>query len=114
MLADGEEGQWVPEARVKHILPKHRLTVRYLRGFWCGAGQAKAMLDRAQRRDGRGASVWTLAFQALRSEAKYRLLRLGGDPKTWLKQLKIASEAWGRLKVRRIRSLNDGEAVLGE
>ncbi len=95
-LADsGEEGWWVPGARVTHFIPRARQTVSYLRGYYFGWGE---YLGRAAAPKGRalfGRPLW-LWRELVESEAKYRLWRVLGKPERWLDALKDASAARGR------------------
>src|SRR5690606_17220571 len=39
MLDAGHQGRWVPAARVRHFIPKDRLTFDFLPAFFFGSGQ---------------------------------------------------------------------------
>lgn len=97
LLDAGEKGVWVPDARVRHFIPKERQTVRYLRRYFIGSGQVVAYLDEPPGRRLLGRPPW-LWKEALVSELKYRLSRPFGKPETWIRYLRQASVAWGRLK----------------
>ena len=93
----GEEGWWVPDARVTHFIPRARQTVSYLRGYYFGWGEYL----------GRGAGLQGAAFlgrplwlwrELIESEARYRLWRTLGKPERWLDELKTASAARGRFR----------------
>lgn len=44
MLKAGHTGFWVPDARVRHFIPKERLTQEYLREFFLGLGRTMARM----------------------------------------------------------------------
>ncbi len=94
MLADGLQGVWVPDARLRHFIPSDRMTEDYLRRFYLGQGQQIAALrtGRAPRSRRR---LWT---RALRAEARYQLRRRVVPSTTWLRDMKTASNRWGQLR----------------
>lgn len=92
LLESGAEGRWVPGARVRHIIPPERQTVRYLRAYCVGYGKYLRWKDGA-----RASGVWGLVRRAVVAEFRYRLGRLGARPERWVEDLIVASEAWGRL-----------------
>jgi GT2 family glycosyltransferase len=97
-LADsGEEGWWVPGARVTHFIPKARQTVSYLRGYYFGWGEYLGRGAERQRPALLGRPLW-LWRELLESETKYRLWRMVGKPQRWLDELKTASAARGRFR----------------
>jgi glycosyltransferase involved in cell wall biosynthesis len=98
MLAAGHTGWWVPAAKVRHIVPKHRQSVAYVRQFFIGQGEV-------QSREFTNANVsrtvgWRLRLwkRAITAEARYRWRRATASPKVWLDALIEAAVAWGRLK----------------
>lgn len=97
LLAEGERGLWIPTARVRHFIPKDRQTIRYLRRYFFGTGQLLDYLEEpvGARFLGRPLWVWR---EALQSEVLYRLRRVAGRPDRWVRDLRSASVAWGRLK----------------
>lgn len=83
----GATGVWVPAAKVSHVIPRERATVRYLLRYYAGTGRSAAQLGHP-------------ALPSLRSQA--RLLRdslqlLFRQPADWPRRL--ANVAWraGRL-----------------
>ncbi len=95
---DGQEGWWVPEARVTHFIPKQRQTIGYLRDYYFGWGE---YLGRGAERPGglrvMGRPLWVLR-EALEGELKYRVRRMTSGPERWIEDLKAASTAWGRAR----------------
>lgn len=99
ILNSGGTGWWVPEAKVSHWIPRSRQSVKYLRNFFIGQGQALAMLnanDAATSPPGRP-RLWRMAFI---SEIKYQMHRLFSKPEKWIDYLIYASLEWGKLGLR--------------
>jgi len=96
LLEDGERGLWLPSARVRHVVPPERQTLRYFRRFFEGLGRTEAILDEAGERRLAGRPLWVWR-QALESEARYRWWRLLGAERRWLPALMDASHARGLL-----------------
>lgn len=99
LLAEGEEGRWVPEARVRHFIPKDRQTVRYLREYSYGGGQLLGRTAEVVEGWGSflGRPLW-LWRQALTAELRYRLLRFVARPESWVADATLASLSWGQLQ----------------
>jgi len=98
MLAEGHEGWWVPNARVRHYIPVERMRVQYIRRFFFGQGEYLAKTEPAWN----GATLfgkprWLWRY-ALSCEAKYLIGRLISPPEKWIQNLIKASIAWGRLR----------------
>jgi glycosyltransferase involved in cell wall biosynthesis len=53
LLDRGIEGKWVPNAFVRHWIPKQRITLRYLAGHIYGAGRTSAKLRMERERASR-------------------------------------------------------------
>lgn len=97
LLALGETGWWVPDARVRHYVPPDRQTLRYLRDYYLGSGRCLAQLSRAPGRlffAGRPAWLWR---QAMTHELLYRLRRPFAPPEQWLHHMREAAIGWGWL-----------------
>jgi glycosyltransferase involved in cell wall biosynthesis len=99
LLADGESGRWVPDARVQHVISPARQTVRYLRRYYIGNGRSLARV-RPPGADamlfGRPRWVWREAFG---QELAYRVRRIYSTSDVWSEHLRRASVAWGMLKI---------------
>jgi glycosyltransferase involved in cell wall biosynthesis len=99
LLARGETGRWVPEARVRHFIPIERQTLAYLRQYFLGSGEVLGMVGptdgTARRALGRPLWLWK---EALLSEASYRIGRMFRAPDKWIGAFKNANVARGRLK----------------
>jgi glycosyltransferase involved in cell wall biosynthesis len=97
MLADGLEGWWVPNAIVKHWIPRSRQTLRYIRRYYLGAGATLAIQDDCGDHVhwfGKPRWMWR---QALVDDLKYRCSRVKGMSPRALRLLHISSVSWGRL-----------------
>ena len=109
MLDAGEQGWYVPNARVKHFITKNMLTKEYLWGYYFGRGQHTVI----QRSRDDGAldvkTLWWLRAQVVRWEAVFRLRRLLCKPETWVNGLLKAAISRGRLdeSLRLARRRND-------
>jgi glycosyltransferase involved in cell wall biosynthesis len=98
MMGDGIEGRWVPEARVRHYIPKHRQTIKFLRGFFFGRGElgGRRLPDRGERKlFNRPRWLWRKAVEA---ELRYRFRRVSAGPDVWIKDLIVSSDYWGQLR----------------
>jgi glycosyltransferase involved in cell wall biosynthesis len=88
ILRDGHEGRWVPEARVRHVIPPIRVSEEYLRRFFYGQGQisARRMKPGAGiRRITRKSSV--IRLRALLAVARYQITRRLSHPTKWSRHL---------------------------
>ena len=104
MLAAGAEGRWVPEARVRHYIPKERQSTRFLRSFFSGLGEQGVIQmpeDGAPLIFGRPRWLWR---RVLTAELKYRIHRVLSQPEVWIEDLQISSEAWGQMRAYGARS----------
>lgn len=100
LLAEGATGRWVPGARLRHVIPAERQSVRYLRGYYFGNGMSLARTRSAAGEKmllGRPRWVWREAFS---QELAYRTRRLYASADVWIAHLRRASIAWGLLRVR--------------
>jgi glucosyl-dolichyl phosphate glucuronosyltransferase len=98
MLTAGYTGWWVPDAKVRHFIPRQRQSVRYVRQVVTSVGE---VWERA-RRYGSPARPMDpprlLLKKALAAEARYRWSRLTNPSDVWLARLTEAAKAWGHLK----------------
>jgi glycosyltransferase involved in cell wall biosynthesis len=99
VLSDGDTGWWVPGARVKHYIPPHRMSLRYLKEYFYGGGQALGLVGRDDRGELKafGRPLW-LWKQALTSELRYRWGRITAPPERWIESFKMAALSWGQIK----------------
>ena len=97
VLAAGHSGWWVPDARVRHFLPKSRQTVAYLRSYYRGVGEASAVggTFNGPHLFGVPRYLW---LETARAELRYRTARLKGTPDLWIEALIVSGMLWGELK----------------
>lgn len=98
ILKAGATGWWVPEARVRHFIPRRRQTMRFLRAYCFDCGRALApYLDHAQvpKWFGRPRWVWRRALEA---EICFRLKRWLLPSSRWIDDVVCASKMWGMLR----------------
>lgn len=95
----GEQGRWVPDARVRHWIPRERQTLTYVREYFLGGGRllAKLHTELPGKVKVLGSPLW-LWKQALVNEAGYRVRRLFARPEVWIADLTLASLSWGQLR----------------
>jgi glycosyltransferase involved in cell wall biosynthesis len=106
MLAAGIVGHWVPEARVRHFIPKERQTIRYLRETFFGLGLFDGLCrDYSDHPKLFGRPRW-LWRQAVEGELRYRLGRILRKPELWVEGLIWSGFARGIL--RGYRQQHDG------
>jgi glycosyltransferase involved in cell wall biosynthesis len=98
ILAEGGTGWWVPDAHVRHFIPRPRQNLRYLLRNWHGNGLSMARLHPAAGRLsilGNPAWLWQDA-------TVNTILSLVGlvahKPDRWLGHMQKAAVAWGRLQ----------------
>lgn len=98
MARDGLRGRWVPDARVKHFVPRERQTMLYLRKYHHGHGLYCA------RQGGQpgtasvfGFPRWAVA-KVLQCELKYQVRRRLCAPDVWIDDVIEASRLWGLLE----------------
>jgi hypothetical protein len=83
MLRSGHEGRWVPEARVRHFIPRERQTVQFLRETFYGFGLFGGLqgdFDAMPQFVGKPRYLWR---QIAEAELRYRLGRLLHKPSMW-------------------------------
>lgn len=100
LLAEGVTGQWVPEARVRQIIPPRMQTIDHVRRYFHDWGVSIAAVESSTGRGqllGRPLWMWRQAFQ---HELMYRIGRYTSSPDRWATHLRLASLAWGGLRRR--------------
>jgi glycosyltransferase involved in cell wall biosynthesis len=97
LLAGGAEGRWVPDASLRHHVPKARQTTKYLRQHFYNRGiYYGGRWDQIDRRLVFGRPRW-LWKRVVEAEVKYRLHRAVSAPEVWVDHLIASSESWGLL-----------------
>ena len=94
---EGSEVIWVPEAKVKHFIPRARQTEAYLRDWFHGHGELLAKLD-AKKGVGTllGRPLW-LWRQWLGHGLRARVGRSMLPAEQWLRSFALSETAWGHL-----------------
>ena len=92
LLREGAAGWWVPEAIVNHWVPRSRQRISYLRRYFAIVGATYGALPRGRRERA------SLVQKLLRAECAYRMARLSGDSRRWVRPMIEASLVWGRLR----------------
>ena len=99
ILAEGHHGCWVPDARVRHFIPKSRQSTRYLRRYFHGYGISVARIGTVPRSAlllGRPRWAWR---QAVEQEVRYYVARAAGrSSREWVAHLREAATARGMLR----------------
>jgi glycosyltransferase involved in cell wall biosynthesis len=98
MIAGGASGRWVPGARVQHVIPVERQSVRYLRRYYVENGMSLALTRSASGEPtllGRPRWAWR---EAVLQELAYRARRAYANADVWSVHLRRASVAWGLLR----------------
>ncbi len=108
VLASGETGWWVPDARVEHVIPPERQRWGYLSDYWYAVGfHAGRYLPGTSSPQVLGKPRW-LWKAAIRAEVRYRVRRVSGSKGALLQEFASARMAWGRLHGFRSRSRDGG------
>lgn len=96
-------GYWVPEAKVRHWIPRKRQTLQYIRDYYRGYGIAQARnmpVDSGQHTFfGKPLWLWRLA---LRAQIIYRVRRPFSGPETWVNDMITAVSYWAQLRSYRL------------
>ncbi|HEY8793523.1 MAG TPA: glycosyltransferase [Gemmatimonadaceae bacterium] len=101
LLRRGASGRWVPAARIRHVIPAARQSVRYLRRYYTGNGFSLARHRNVAGEKtlfGRPRWAWR---EAVTQEIAYRVRRLYAPSDVWSPHLKRASIAWGLVRTPR-------------
>jgi glucosyl-dolichyl phosphate glucuronosyltransferase len=97
LLDAGLSGRWVPDALVRHYIPKAIQTTDFLRKFYRALGEEKGrhLHDEASPKlFGAPRYLWR---KAVTFEIKYRLRRYLSDPSVWIEDLKSSVRALGTI-----------------
>jgi glycosyltransferase involved in cell wall biosynthesis len=101
MRRDGVIGWWVPEARVRHFVPRERQTLAYLRQWNFGVGWYQGMAPAPpDERSFLGAPLWVWR-QLVEGAARYYFDRAFAPATKWVGDLSRRAGALGYLRGRR-------------
>jgi glycosyltransferase involved in cell wall biosynthesis len=100
MMRDGHRGRFIPGARVRHFIPRERITLEYVREWFFGLGQTHVEQD---VRDGvlSGGKFRSLVWiwfwlNGAYAAARFRWARRNGPPERWVRCATYASYCRGR------------------
>ena len=96
MLGDGLEGWWIPDAWVRHFIPKTRQRVSFLRESFFGQGVRDGLelpAEGCSELIRRPRFLWR---QALELELRYLIGRAFRRPEVWIQDRAEAAQAWGQ------------------
>lgn len=100
ILSSGARGYWVPNATVRHYLPKTRQTRAFIIKYFYGYGQFNALtreIDGVALLFGRPRWIY---WQALKSAFLYLWHQVWSPSEVWIKHLKCLGEMLGRMSIR--------------
>jgi glucosyl-dolichyl phosphate glucuronosyltransferase len=98
ILRQGGTGWWVPDAHVRHFIPRPRQNLRYLLRYWRGNGLSAARLNPAPGRFRMlGSPAW-LWRDATMSTVLSLVGLIAHAPDRWLGHMRKAAVSWGRLQ----------------
>jgi len=99
LFANGHEGRWVEAARVEHCIQPKQMTTEFIRWYFTGQGASMPIDAPPGTRMLLGRPRW-LWREAIASELRYRIGKARGRSNEWIRDLKRASVARGRLTRR--------------
>ena len=97
ILREGFEGRWIPNAKVKHWLPKSRQSLKYIKKYYIGLGKTRHLTyPGAPSVKIFGYSRWLLR-KTMTSYFEYHYKKAFSSPDVWLQNLARTYEMIGRL-----------------
>ena len=100
LLKDGHEGRWVPKAKVSHHVPKKRMRLKYLKNIYEAWGELTWLAIENGDLTNSFGTFKNMLKSAVWTKWRYFYHRMFSTNKVWIRQLKISSMSWGRLKSR--------------
>lgn len=98
ILAAGGHGWWVPDAAVRHWIPRSRQTLKYVRNYYQALGLTRstklAALPSEYKLFGKPLWLWRMALNA---QLVYRLRRPFVGPEIWVLDMAMAASYWAQL-----------------
>lgn len=105
ILDAGGRGWWVPDASVRHWIPRSRQTLRYVRGYYQALGRTQSFKRTAAPTElqffGKPLWLWRMAIYA---EAIYRLRRPFVGPEVWVKDMVSAASCWAQIRTHALHN----------
>lgn len=99
LFSVGRAGRWVEGARVQHCIQPRQMSTDFIRWYFTGQGAAmpSESIPGTAMLFGRPRWLWR---EVISSELRFRVGRIRGRPAEWIRDLKRASVARGRLTRR--------------
>jgi len=93
ILAAGHKGSWIPGAIVQHVIPRQRVTEKFVYDYFVGQGRALVAKG----------NPWHKDLARLNSEARsqylsYKMKRMFADSKTWVSHMIRSALAKGQFE----------------
>ncbi len=95
LLKDGYRGYWNPYSRVRHFIPRERLSRKFLRDFFYGIGQTVVLMN-DKKKFSLSRRLRYLA-SAAQCELGYQTRRRVQSSRDWVRPMVRASYRWGRV-----------------
>ena len=93
----GGRGRWVPDAKLKHVIPEERTTIEYVKRYFVGQGKINVVQKR--QRKGKIGSLMSSCFHSM----CYRLKQKKCEPKVWVSHMINSSIYWGEFSMPRMK-----------
>lgn len=100
VLRAGGDGWWLPQAPVRHRIPRSSQTTRYVRRWMAGRARAASVAAGGRVPASR---IPRLCIRIVWHELAFQVLRLVGPPESWIRHLLRTSYARGRLSAARLK-----------
>lgn len=98
ILGEGGLGYWVPNARVRHFIPRSRQNLLYLWRYWRGNGLSAGRIAPSRGRFRIMGSPGWLWRDATTSPFLLLLALVASPPDRWLGHMQTTANSWGRLQ----------------
>ena len=107
LLKNGHEGRWVPKAKVSHYIPKKRMNIKYIKNYYEAVRRINTGWQlKAVMFPNRFGNLKNMLRQTVRTKWRYLYHRIFSKNKDWVRDLRLYSMSWGRLKKRLKMNLN--------
>lgn len=99
VVSEGGRGRWLPQARVRHWIPKSKQTLKHLKQYYFGGGRTNCLLERASAHAPKG-KIWfgvpRWTWRAMvENTLRYLCYRVTKPPEVWVPALVMMSRTWG-------------------
>ena len=96
LLSGGASGWWVPEATVRHFIPKSRMRLAYLGKYFRGQGRTEAIRLGESELPAWRRPRW-LWRKMLQAWLTFLIAVIGGNPASWSRHYRMANIYLGKL-----------------